>query len=180
MPTCVSVNSATDFTTTALAGPDDGYSFSIAQATPTPTATDAPTPTPTETPTPTPTETPTPTPTATSGGGATPFAGGPDCSSPSAWTNFGSANTYAVTGSAGGEWFKLSGPYTGRTIYITNATGSLGIEYQTFDQCSVLEARNKSTWSSGVLISSIGGSIASNTDLIFHFTDPGTWNVYIV
>jgi len=32
MPTCVNVNSTTDFTTTALAGPADGYSFALVAA----------------------------------------------------------------------------------------------------------------------------------------------------
>lgn len=129
------------------------------------------------------TTTPTPTTTTTTTpAGGTPFSGGPDCDSAVPWTNFGSANTYAVQGSTGGEWFKLNGPYTGRTIYITNATGgtNVGIEFQTFDACTLLEAKNKTTWDAGVLINDLGGSVASNTNLNFHFQTPGTWNVYIV
>jgi hypothetical protein len=69
MATCVSVNTTTDFTTSALAGPADGFSFALSFATPAPTATPVPTPTdtplPTATPAPTPSDTPAPTPSDT-------------------------------------------------------------------------------------------------------------------
>jgi hypothetical protein len=145
MATCVSVNSTTDFTTSALAGPADGFSFSLIYATPAPTSTPAPTPTPT----------PSPTIAAcitvggsnnkfsnvalaspdngfsftvdeiTGGGGAGALTGGGTCTARVAWPAYGVGNKYQVTWSAANVPQFFESDSTARTFYIDNGTNTM-------------------------------------------------------
>ena len=164
MPTCVSVNSSTDFTTSALSAPDDGFSFAIVQ--PTPTATPAPSSTPV----------PTPTPTATSGGGATPLSCGGDCSTPSQITNIGIANKYSVNLTTTECWYEINLPkatWITQKIYINSGTDLVTRNLWNSDNCKfAFNTQTGSTWPSGIAISSMTGANSNNTTFRFAFSVP--------
>jgi hypothetical protein len=113
---CINVDGSTNnFTTTQLAGPDNGFSFfNDVIANPTPTATPAP-----------PTPSATPAPSATPGGGLTP---GPDCANPGVWPAYGSANTYNITiaDNTTEMWFQIN-PVNGTNLYMANNTSGTRI-----------------------------------------------------
>jgi len=162
---CITVGGSTNnFSTTQLAGPDNGWSFAnnvIANPTPTPTATSVPAPTP-----------------SPSGSGPTPLTGG-TCFVPVNWPAFGASNVYQISDN---NWFNIpTSSYGSYTIYITNASVSTTIEYWGVDDCfaSQAPAYTPGQWAAGVLISTMAGSGGSSE---FHFAliTAGTYNVYIV
>jgi hypothetical protein len=204
MPTCVSVNSSTDFTTSALSAPDDGFSFEIVQTTPSPNATAGATPSPTPSPsatpiptnTPSPTATtipPTPTPTPTATGGGTPAlpAAGVDCNNARSFPGYGISNKYTITlaDNATKYWYKATSMST-RTFYLDSNTGGATdclLESDDSDvaggvdpPCGALNSYRKTVaqWQTGITFpSNQTGNFGIQG---FNGTYPQTWTIWIV